>query len=83
MSDYYVTETLEEAQAHEAADYIDSYEASLKLPEDHWATTTAWSAPVQRLDGKWIRSFSPTSTSTGRTLETKDDSWFPEDTGEN
>ena len=76
MNNYYVTETLEEAQAHEASDYIEFHDANPLLPEEYWITTTAWSTPVQRLDGKWIRSFSPTSTATGRTIETKDDSWF-------
>ena len=76
MNTYYVTETLEEAQANEAEDYIEFYSSNPLLPEAYWSTTTAWSIPVQRLDGKWIRNFSPTSTATGRTVEAKDDSWF-------
>ena len=77
MNNYYVTETLEEAQAHEASDFIEFHDANPTLPAEYWLTTIVWSIPVQRLDGKWVRSVSPTSTATNRTIETKDSSWFP------
>tara|TARA_R110000787_G_scaffold108959_1_gene217392 strand:+ start:952 stop:1197 length:246 start_codon:yes stop_codon:yes gene_type:complete len=78
MNNYYVTETLEEAQANEAADYIEFHGASPLLPAEYWATTTAWSIPVQRLDGKWIRAFCLFSTAVGRRIEAYVSSWFPD-----
>lgn len=82
MSNYYVTETLEEAQAQEVADFIEFKTANPLLPAEYWKTTTAWSMPVQRLDGKWVRAFCPDSTETGRTIESYDVYWFPEETSD-
>ena len=77
MSHYYVTKTLKEAQAQEVADFIEFKTANPLLPAEYWKTTTEWSIPVQRLDGKSVRAFCPNSTATGRTIEAHDASWFP------
>jgi hypothetical protein len=79
MSNYYVTETLEEAQAQEVADFIEFKAANPLLPAEYWKTTTAWSMPAQRLDGKWVRVLCPNSTATGRTIEAYGAYWFPEE----
>ena len=78
---HYITETQAQAQAQEVADHAECVADQNGLPEGHWATTTAWSIPVQRLDGKWIRAVCPNSTATGRTIETdpKNGTWFPVD----
>ena len=78
---YYITDTKAQAQAQEVADHAECVAEKNGLPEGHWATTTAWDTPRQRLDGKWIRTFCPCSTATGRTIETdpKDGTWFPVD----
>tara|TARA_R110000851_G_scaffold190494_2_gene341107 strand:- start:1014 stop:1277 length:264 start_codon:yes stop_codon:yes gene_type:complete len=74
---YYVTDTEAEAQAHEDSDFLEFKAANTSLPAQYWAVTTAWSNPIQRLDGKWIRAACPDSTATERTIEAHDISWFP------
>tara|TARA_R110000787_G_scaffold284764_1_gene398941 strand:+ start:1425 stop:1673 length:249 start_codon:yes stop_codon:yes gene_type:complete len=81
MNNYYVTETLEAAQAQESADFIETRDANPLAPAEYWLITTAWCTPIQRLDGKWIRKVCPDSTATGRTIETIDESWFSENLG--
>ena len=82
MSHYYVTETQEEAQAQEVADFIEFKVANPPPHAKYWQNTNEWSMPIQRLDGKWIRTVCPNSTATGRTIEVYDASWFPEETSD-
>ena len=77
MNNYYVTETLGEAQSHEALDFIEFKVANPPPHAKYWETTGEWSTPIQRLDGKWIRAVCPSSTATNRIIETRDESWFP------